>query len=134
MTTIDYTKKLKIIKKIYDIHLTEKHIEKFFEIYDITEESRNYQYSSCLYVWENNERKFLEDLANVWILDRKKDALDISFRISTKWIALIERIKDEENKWLREKILYWANKQSPLRPFISIIIAIVALVVAIFRS
>lgn len=133
MAEIDYKKKLKIMKRVSDIHLTENHLKSLYEIYELTGEWREYLDFPLLYVGNDNLNTWLNDLANVDLLDRIiEPPLTEKFRIATNWLQLIIKIIDEEKKSRRDrKILPRANKQSPLRPFISILIAVWALVVAI---
>jgi len=65
---IDYKKKLKIMKKVSDIHLTEDHLKKLYEIYDETLETRDWKEIIDLYV-DDNETSIFIDLSESTLLD-----------------------------------------------------------------
>lgn len=134
MTEIDYKKKLKIMKRVSDIHLTKKHLEMLYRIFFATEKTRKYKE---IHSNDIEKIRLLDDLMSIGLVD--KEDVNVSlferYRINTNWLQLIIKIAGEENKSRRDrKILPRANKQSPLRPFISIIIAIWALIVAISKN
>ena len=130
MAEIDYKKKLKIMKRVSDIHLTKKHLEKLYWIFVATEKTRKYK---DIFSNDTEQIRLLDDLMNVGLVDKENVAISLfeKYRINTNWLQLIIKIAGEENKSRRERLLDRAKKQSPLRPFISILIAVWALVVAI---
>ncbi len=140
MSEIDYKKKLNIMKKVSDIHLTEKDLEVFYYLNEQTGKDWG-QVEIRYWDWLDNQQFWISDaemsrlLYNLSILDIIDSNRYIGggyYNISVKGIQLLRAIEAEENKSRRDrKILPRANKQSPLRPFISILIAVWALVVAI---
>lgn len=131
---IDYKEKLKIMKKVSNIHLTEEHIRRLYEIYEETIDTRDFKEILDLYVGNDDEFSIFTDLSELNLLDGlPSNGTWRKFKINAQSIQLIEKIKHEENKKLRDKLLDRTNKQSPLRPFIAIIISLWALAVAIFK-
>ncbi len=83
MPEIDYKKKLKIMKKISDIHLMKKHLEMLYWI--ATETGKKRQYKSFLSESNQDTLIILEDLSNIGLVEMidSHSGFMKKFRIST---------------------------------------------------
>lgn len=125
---INYSQKLKIMKKVSGIHLTEQHLQQLYEIYNETIDTRESKEIVDLYI-EDNKIIICMDLVREGLLT---DVIHTNkwsdFKINSNTIQLIEKIKDEENKSRRTKVL---DRTTTFKNLISIIIALAALIVSI---
>jgi len=125
--------------------LTYSHIQALMCMYKLTEHRR--QYKSC----DIKYRKYMADLINLWLVEWENDQYMVdtllidtkdiykytSFRITTKWVSLcnsmIRTIKKERDQSMWDRILIWANKQSPIRPFLALVISWLSFIISILK-
>jgi hypothetical protein len=82
MAEIDYKKKLKIMKRVSDIHLTKKHLEKLYWIFFATEKTRKYK---DIFSNDTEQIRLLDDLMNVGLVDKENVTISLfeKYRINT---------------------------------------------------